>query len=54
MQKHDSIEALRIRSQISLDNAKTQAERNKLGQFATPPQLALAILDETRKVLWLR
>jgi len=49
MQKHDTIEALRIRSQVTLDSAKTQTERNKLGQFATPAQLALAILDETRK-----
>ena len=43
------IETLRVRAQRELDGAKTHAERNRLGQFATPPQLAFAILQESRK-----
>lgn len=43
------IETLRVRTQRELDNAKTHSERNRLGQFATPPRLALAILQESRK-----
>jgi len=43
------IETLRVRTQRELDNAKTHAERNRLGQFATPPRLALAILQESQK-----
>ncbi|MDY6781657.1 MAG: SAM-dependent DNA methyltransferase [Cyanobacteriota bacterium] len=31
-----------------LDRAKTQSDRNRLGQFATPPQLALDIVDLAR------
>lgn len=45
------IERARIERQRDLDGAKTRAERNKLGQFATPPQLALDILRQTKKYL---
>ncbi|MDE8347388.1 MAG: Eco57I restriction-modification methylase domain-containing protein, partial [Acidocella sp.] len=37
-------EQRRLELQTSLDAAKTQAERNKLGQFATPTSLATEIL----------
>jgi hypothetical protein len=37
------IEAERLIVQEQLDAAKTAAERNRLGQFATPPNLALDI-----------
>ncbi len=37
------IEAQRMNNQERLDVAKTPAERNRLGQFATPPNLALDI-----------
>lgn len=38
-------EAQRQVDQIRLDDLKDQLERNKLGQFATPPALASAIMD---------
>ena len=38
------IEAERLALQAVLDREKTQAERNRLGQFATPPELAEEIL----------
>ncbi|WP_190275078.1 class I SAM-dependent methyltransferase [Chlorobium limicola] len=40
----DTFEANRLRLQSELDAGKTQAERNRLGQFATPTALALDIL----------
>jgi len=56
----DSIEERRCALQIELDGHKTQAERNKLGQFATPTQLArdvlaygLALLPESMPVCFL-
>jgi adenine-specific DNA-methyltransferase len=36
-------EAARLRQQRDLESARSRAERNLLGQFATPPALALAI-----------
>src|SRR5690242_7242329 len=39
-----NIEAARLALQIALDGQKSQEERNRLGQFATPPNLARAIL----------
>jgi len=36
----DARETARLELQERLDTAKTQAERNRLGQFATPTQLA--------------
>ncbi|NLW85809.1 MAG: N-6 DNA methylase [Planctomycetes bacterium] len=41
----------RLRIQTALDAAKTQLERNKLGQFATPSALASQIIDLTRQLL---
>lgn len=43
-QVSDAIEADRLSLQDSLDEQKTQAERNRLGQFATPTMLARAVL----------
>lgn len=40
----DTAETLRLSLQESLDGQKTQAERNRLGQFATPTALAEDIL----------
>lgn len=50
MQHIDTIESSRLKVQKRLDSSKTQAERNKLGQFATPGALALAILEFARKL----
>jgi hypothetical protein len=47
----DDIEAQRQIVQERLDAAKTAAERNRLGQFATPPNLALDIARYASK-LW--
>ena len=38
--KNSRIESSRIKLQVDLDGQKTQEERNKLGQFATPAELA--------------
>lgn len=43
-----TLESHRLALQAQLDAAKTQAERNQLGQFATPALLAQAILQETK------
>jgi methylase of polypeptide subunit release factors len=51
MQQVDHIEASRLKVQKHLDSSKTQAERNKLGQFATPAPLATEILQCARKLL---
>jgi hypothetical protein len=51
MQHIDVIEASRLQVQKHLDSSKTQAERNKRGQFATPAALAIAILEYARKIL---
>ena len=40
----DSLEKQRLTLQSQLEAAKTQAERNRLGQFATPSTLAFDIL----------
>jgi adenine-specific DNA-methyltransferase len=39
----DQLEQIRQGEQSRLDGGRTQAERNRLGQFATPPELARAI-----------
>jgi adenine-specific DNA-methyltransferase len=41
----DIVETQRLETQHRLDAVKTQAERNKLGQFATPPTLATDTLE---------
>ena len=43
-QASDNIEADRLGLQASLDGQKTQAQRNRLGQFATPTALARDVL----------
>jgi hypothetical protein len=40
----DTLEKQRFALQAKLDAKKTQAERNRLGQFATPTPLAVDIL----------
>lgn len=45
------IERARLELQDRLDVARTQAERNRLGQFATPTALAADILEYARSVL---
>jgi len=44
-------ESTRILRQLELDRAKTQTERNKLGQFATPIALATDILKYAKTLL---
>jgi adenine-specific DNA-methyltransferase len=51
MQHIDVIEASRLKVQQHLDSSKTQAERNKLGQFATPGALAVDIVEYARTLL---
>lgn len=46
-----SIEDKRLELQEKLDLQKTQAERNRLGQFATPTELAQDILSYAKKLL---
>ena len=47
----NTTEAERLTIQERLDSAKTQAERNKLGQFATPTDLAIDVLTCARTIL---
>ncbi len=51
MEYVDLIESSRLKAQQHLDSSKTQAERNKLGQFATPGPLAKEVLEYARKIL---
>ncbi len=44
-------EAARLEAQKRLDEARPHKERNRLGQFATPPSLARAIMEETARML---
>ena len=46
-----TIESMRMLRQLQLDSAKTQTERNKLGQFATPTALAADILKYAKTLL---
>ncbi len=46
-----TIEATRLTIQDTLDSAKTQMERNKLGQFATPTALASDVLEYARTLM---
>lgn len=45
-----TIEAHRSELQKELDAAKSNAERNKLGQYATPTQLATLILEQAKQL----
>lgn len=47
----DIVEKQRLGIQAELDSRKTQAERNRLGQFATPTPLARDILDYAATLL---
>lgn len=51
MLAHEMIEYKRLAIQHQLDAARTQAERNKLGQFATPSELAMDMLEFARSLL---
>src|SRR5262245_35501835 len=44
------IEQERQREQARLDQRKGSAERNRAGQFATPPALALDIVEYARRL----
>lgn len=46
-----SLEQERLALQAELDGKKTQADRNRLGQFATPTELALDILEYAATLL---
>lgn len=48
---HEMIEKKRLAIQQQLDAARAQAERNKLGQFATPTELATEMLEYARSLL---
>jgi len=51
MSTRTPIEAERLALQNALDMQKTQAERNKLGQFATPTDLAVDVLVAAKQFL---
>ncbi len=51
MRQHEEIEQRRLVLQAALDSAKSQAQRNKLGQFATPTALATDILLAAKSLL---
>ncbi len=51
MLAHELIEYKRLAIQHQLDGARTQTERNKLGQFATPSELAIEMLEYARSLL---
>ena len=51
MLAHEITEYKRLAIQQQLDAARTQAERNKLGQFATPSELATEMLEYARSLL---
>ena len=47
----EALEVARLGLQADLDSAKTQAERNKLGQYATPTDLATEIVRYAKRRL---
>src|SRR5688572_6186332 len=47
----DNLEKQRLVIQTELDGQKTAAERNRLGQFATPTALALDIVNYAKTLL---
>ena len=51
MLRQETTETQRVKLQGLLDDSKTQIERNKLGQFATPSPLAHDIVDYAMKAL---
>jgi len=46
-----SIEGRRLEEQVRLDHLKTALERNKLGQFATPTELALSLARYAQTII---
>lgn len=48
---HSDLENQRIQLQVSLDAGRPQFDRNRLGQFATPPELARDILVVAKKLI---
>ena len=51
MSRIDIVEQDRLKTQRRLETQRTAAERNRLGQFATPPPLALNMLAAARDAL---
>jgi len=51
MKTFTRLESERVTLQELCDSAKTQGERNRLGQFATPPALALDILKLAKRLI---
>ena len=51
MKKKGDPEKYRLELQIELENAISAGERNRLGQFATPPGLAEVLLSESKQFL---
>lgn len=51
MTAYPLIEQQRLSLQATLDSHKTQAERNRLGQFATPSPLAFDILSYAKTII---
>jgi predicted RNA methylase len=47
----ESVETSRLQQQARLDKLKTASERNKWGQFATPPALSLGIAQYARSLM---
>lgn len=51
MTKREELEAERAALQRTLDGQRTQADRNRMGQFATPPRLAASVVASALKLL---
>lgn len=51
METINNLEARRLTLQHQLDDVTTQSERNKRGQFATPPALTLSMLAYAKSLL---
>lgn len=49
--KIHQIETERLKLQTRLNTEKSQEERNKLGQFATPPKLAMDIIEASKGLI---
>lgn len=49
--EQDRIELTRLKLQARLDASKTQTERNRLGQYATPSELAMQIMNKAKELL---
>lgn len=47
----DTLESRRLEWQLALDAAKSSAERNRLGQYATPSDLATLLLEKANQII---